>query len=136
MVCRPIPVSFSFTPRGERYSQTSALSGTSGIQECFVEGKDVHMQTVKSLFLRLYDSVAQTIDLTFKWHKMPVPIGLAILAGLRNILRAKNLSGTYTVKSPYPQVTSPAEEGQRYLTTRTADGTYNDTDIPAMGSAN
>jgi protein involved in ribonucleotide reduction len=94
------------------------------------------MNTVKSLFLRLYDSVAQTLDLNFKWHKMPPPIGLAILAGLRNILRAKNLSSTYTVKSPYPQVTPSAEEGQRYLTTRTADGTYNDTDIPAMGSAN
>src|SRR5437764_4458703 len=94
------------------------------------------MQTVKSLFSRLYDSVAQKLDQTFKWHKLPLLIGIAILAGLRDILRAKNLAGTYSPKSPYPAVTPPTGEGQGYLTARSADGTYNDTDIPAMGSAN
>jgi Animal haem peroxidase len=94
------------------------------------------MQTIKSLFSRLYDSAAQKLDHTFKWHKLPPLIGIAILIGLRHILRAKNLSGTYSPKSPYPAVTPPAREGQGYLTARSADGTYNDTDIPAMGSAN
>ncbi len=94
------------------------------------------MQTVKSLFSRLYDSAAQKLDQTFKWHKLPLLIGIAILAGLRDILRAKNLAGTYSPKSPYPAVTPPTGEGQGYLTARSADGTYNDTDIPAMGSAN
>ena len=94
------------------------------------------MQTVKSLFSRLYNSLAQTLDQTFKWHKLPLLIGIGILAGLRDILRAKNLSGTYSPKSPYPAVTPPAGEGQHYVTARTADGTYNDTDVPAMGSAN
>src|SRR5436305_13090099 len=59
-----------------------------------------------------------------------------MLIGLRIILRQRNLSGTYTAKSPYPSVTPPEGGSKGYLTARTADGTYNDTDIPAMGSAN
>ena len=92
------------------------------------------MNIVGSLFRKLYDAAAQALDQKFGWHRVPVVVGLAILMGLRDILRAKNLSGTYTAKSPYPKVTPPA--GGSYLTVRTADGTYNDLDIPAMGSVN
>ena len=88
----------------------------------------------KSLFTTLYDAAAQALDQKLRWHKLPLWIGLAILGGLRDTLRSSNLFGTYTAKSPYPGVASPA--GTHHLTARRADGTYNDLDIPAMGSAN
>ena len=40
---------------------------------------------------RLYDQAAQTADRKFGWDKLPKPVGLLVLIGLRNILRQRNL---------------------------------------------
>lgn len=82
---------------------------------------------------RIYDWAAQALDHAVGWDKVPTPIGLLILIGLRNILRQQNLSDT----THEPAINQPAIEPMqaRYLTARTSNGTYNDLDNPAMGMA-
>lgn len=84
----------------------------------------------RSLFSHLYAWAAEALDRRVHWHRLPVPLGLAALIGLRERLRERNLYDT----SPPASEESPPE-GERYLTTRTADGRYNDLESPAMGSA-
>ncbi len=84
-------------------------------------------------FWRIYDWAAETLDHNFGWDKVPTPLGLLILIGLRNILRQQNLYDT----THEPAINLPPVEPMqaRYLTERTADGTHNDLDNPAMGMA-
>ena len=39
----------------------------------------------------LYDDAAEKIDRRYGWDKLPLPVAMLVLIGLRNILRAKNL---------------------------------------------
>ncbi len=82
---------------------------------------------------RVYDRIAEKLDHAVGWDKVPTPLGLAILIGLRNILRQQNLCDT----TREPAVNQPAIEPMqvRYLTERTTDGTYNDLENPTMGMA-
>src|SRR6266568_8521664 len=89
-----------------------------------------------SSFTRLFTRAMQALDQSVGWYRVLLPIALVMLIGLRIILRQRNLSSTYTVTSPYPPAPPPEGGSRHYLTARTADGTYNDLDIPAMGSAN
>jgi hypothetical protein len=84
-------------------------------------------------FWRIYDSLAQTLDHAIGWDKVPLPLGLLILIGLRNILRQQNLYDT----THEPAINQPPIEPMQanYLTARTSDGTYNDLRNPAMGMA-
>src|SRR5918993_5666642 len=68
---------------------------------------------------------------TTRWAKLPWPLGLLTILTYRNRLRRENLYDTESVTA----TDVPAPEDTRYLTGRTADGTYNDLDIPRMGSA-
>ena len=86
---------------------------------------------VGSLFSRLFTRATEALDRKFRWHKLPVPLGLLTLVGLRMRLRESNLHDTSSTQAAKP---SPAKGG-RHLTARTADGTYNDLEDPAMGSA-
>ncbi len=82
---------------------------------------------------QLYDRAAQTVDHRVGWDRLPPPAGLATLAGVRDILRKNNLYDTNvlpTVNPPQPQPYQPW-----VLTQRTADGSWNDLDNPAMGMA-
>src|SRR6266700_113147 len=87
----------------------------------------------QTLFWRIYDQLAETLDYAVGWDKVPTPLGLLILIGLRNILRQQNLYDT----THEPAINQPAIEPMqaRYLTARTADGTHNDLQNPAMGMA-
>jgi hypothetical protein len=86
-----------------------------------------------TLWWRLYDWSAQAADRRFGWDKLPKPIGLLVLVGLRNILRQRNLYDTAGLPSAVtPKVPKPTPET---LTTRTPDGAYNDLGSPAMGMA-
>ena len=87
----------------------------------------------RSLFWKLFDSAASLLDRKFGWHKLPRPLGLAVLVGLRNILRRENLHDTTREPAVDPPPV-PAPDA-RYLIARTPDGTYNDLDDPAMGMA-
>ncbi len=84
-------------------------------------------------FWRIYDRAAEELDRSVGWDKVPTPLGLLILIGLRNILRQQNLHDT----THEPAINQPAIEPMqaRYLTERTADGTYNDLENSAMGMA-
>ncbi len=89
-----------------------------------------------SLFTRLFTRAMQALDQSVGWYRVLLPIALVTLIGLRIILRQRNLTSTYTAKSPYPPAPPPEGGSRHYLTARTADGAFNDLDIPAMGSAN
>jgi len=82
---------------------------------------------------RLFDQLAETLDQMVRWDRLPTWAGVLTLLGLRHILRRDNL---YATDSPPDAATRvlPAGDSQ-HLTARTADGTFNDLDYPAMGSA-
>ena len=70
-----------------------------------------------TLWWRLYDWSAQAADRRFGWDKLPKPIGLLVLVGLRNTLRQRNLYDTAGLPSAVtPKVPKPTPET---LTTRT-----------------
>jgi hypothetical protein len=82
---------------------------------------------------RLYDGAAAAADRCVGWDKLPTPLGLAVLIGLRNILRQENLydtSGEAAVDTPPVPPLEPA-----FLVARTPEGVYNDLDRPSMGMA-
>ncbi len=87
-----------------------------------------------SLFTRLFTRLTQSVDWSVGWHHLPRLLGLGDLVGLRITLREQNLYDT--ARAGTSPASSPAgKENASYLTARTADGTYNDLDIPTMGSA-
>jgi hypothetical protein len=85
-------------------------------------------------FWRTYDWIAQAVDRWRGWDKLPVPGGLAVLIGVRNILRQKNLYDPSTVVPIVNAAPVPERTGE-HLVARSVDGTYNDLDHPEMGRA-
>lgn len=102
---------------------------------------------------KIYVAIAHYVDNTFRWYRLPVPLGLATLGGLRVRLREKNLFNTYqgphlraavvglgtiygraTARS-VTDATKTGLPGSSYLTFRTADGTLNDLAEPLMGAS-
>ncbi len=74
------------------------------------------------------------VDGTIGWQRLPGIVGALILAGIRTTLRRTNLYDSW--KLPIVGVKPPAAMDERYRKTRTSDGTFNDLDMPLMGSAN
>jgi Animal haem peroxidase len=85
-------------------------------------------------FWRAYDWVAETVDRWRGWDKLPVPAGLAVLIGVRNILRQENLHDPSTAV-PIVNADPVPERTPEHLVSRSVDGTYNDLDHPDMGRA-
>jgi Animal haem peroxidase len=87
-----------------------------------------------SLPWRLYDRAAQVLDHRVGWDRLPLPLGLLTLVGLRNTLRRENLHDPSTA---VPSTGAPPLEPLRpeHLVARSADGSYNDLQDPAMGMA-
>jgi len=48
----------------------------------------------RSLFSRVFADVTEALDRRFRWHRLPVPLGLLTLVGLRMRLRESNLFDT------------------------------------------
>ena len=80
---------------------------------------------------QLFASLCTKLDHRFGWSTLPTPLGVVLLVGIRNRLRAENLLDTSSAKGGTGQQAIP----DRARTARTADGTFNDLDQPAMGSA-
>jgi hypothetical protein len=87
----------------------------------------------QSTFWRLYDRGAELLDHKVGWDRLPVPLGLVTLVGLRDVLRKRNLYDTNDVPAVNLPPVAPATPEVR--TTRTVDGTHNDLDEPRMGMA-
>jgi hypothetical protein len=86
---------------------------------------------------RLLAAWAASIDRTIGWFKLPRYTGALVLAGMRITLRKGNLADTEHLPSTVPPNRSlPREGGGSATTARTADGTWNDLQVPWMGSAN
>jgi hypothetical protein len=111
---------------------------------------------------RILGMAAVAIDRRFGWDKLPLPLSLAVLVGVRSVLRQRNLHNAWRGETPrapiegslaagVPPTAAPAdatrlaavetrtsavaEDAADRLTMRTADGTYNDLGKPRMGSA-
>jgi hypothetical protein len=84
-----------------------------------------------SLSKRFLVKASEAIDRRWGWDKVPVPLGLVTLIGIRDALRDRNLYDTNNGQSPTAPERSPAE----YVTVRTVDGSYNDLSSPSMGMA-
>ena len=82
-------------------------------------------------FWRVYDWTAQAIDQRVGWDKVPTPLGLLVLVGLRNILRRKNLYDTTSEPSRTPPPLRPFDPS--LYVSRSPDGSFNDLGNPAMG---
>ncbi len=86
-----------------------------------------------SLISTIITRVAAALDRRVGWDRLPRPLGLLTLGGLRVTLREKNLFDTSNLpatKRPPLETPSPG-----HLTSRTADGSYNDLEHPAAGMA-
>src|SRR6266516_3687306 len=75
---------------------------------------------------------AESIDKSIGWAKLPTPLALPVLLGLRDRLRAKNLYDTGRGPLDKPPFTDPNQAD--YRGARTLDGTYNDLNDPLMGA--
>jgi hypothetical protein len=82
---------------------------------------------------RIVTGLAQYLDDRIGWDKLPVPLGLGTLLGLRIRLRQENLHDTNAI--PAVKVPEPAPPTDSYKVNRTADGSYNDLESPRMGMA-
>jgi hypothetical protein len=79
-----------------------------------------------------YNDAAEATDRRWGWDKLPLPVAMLVLIGLRNILREKNLHSTGRGPLDKPDIS----DHPNYLTARTLDGTFNNLDDPLMGSLN
>jgi Animal haem peroxidase len=77
--------------------------------------------------------LAEKTDRLIGWYRLPTPLGLAVLAGLRERLRAHNLFDTGRGPADEPSATLTAGDAD-FKAARTLDGTHNDLRDPLMGS--
>ena len=87
----------------------------------------------QTLVRRWYSLVAGRVDATVGWSQLSPYLGALTLGGLRITLRRRNLVDTSTLPAtPQP---APVTRGERYLTARLSEGTFNDLTRPSMGRA-
>ena len=84
---------------------------------------------VRLMMSRLFHRLVTRVDHRAGWHRLPTPLGLVALVGIRNRLRARNLHDTGSPATPAP------DPDPTHQSARTADGTYNDLANPPMGGA-
>jgi hypothetical protein len=80
------------------------------------------------LLSRAAGSVAEALDHTVGWHRLPSVLGIPTLFAVRDKLRRLNV---YDEGEYRPPLEAPPGEWERY---RSIDGTYNDLGAPRMGS--
>jgi Animal haem peroxidase len=88
----------------------------------------------RSSFWRVYDGIAAAVDRRRGWYSLPMPLALAVLEGVRTVLRQENLHDPST-RVPTTGAPPVPPRTPAHLVSRSADGTYNDLDHPEMGMA-
>ena len=76
---------------------------------------------------KLLGLLARLTERFAPWHRLPFPLAVATLAGIRINMRNRNLYDCDTAPHPVPP------QPHDHLHARTADGCYNDLAQPAMG---
>jgi hypothetical protein len=84
------------------------------------------------LLSRAFMAVTDRLDRRFGWDRLPRPIGLVTLIGVRNRLRQRNLHDT-GLPAAGPELIEKAAD-PRYRSRRSRDGTLDDLEKPLMGS--
>ena len=84
------------------------------------------------LLSRFLTAQSTRLDHRFGWDKLPMPVGIATLIGLRARLRERNLYDT-GLPEPEPELLEQAKD-ERYRSARTLEGRFNDLGNPLMGS--
>ena len=82
-----------------------------------------------SPFSKLLASVSGALDRRFGWDRLPTPLGVLTVLGLRIRLREKNLYDTGRGATP-----EPSGKADDHREERTLDGTFNDLGTPTMGA--
>ena len=86
-----------------------------------------------SLPWRAFNGAARVVDHRWGWDRLPRPLGILVLIGVRNVLRRENLVDAGAPSQNEPPV---GPRDPRWDTARSPDGTYNDLSEPRMGMAN
>lgn len=87
---------------------------------------------LKQKLAAAFEDLCTDLDQKHGWSTLPTPVGLVLLIGVRNRLRAQNLYSTDSPSLPSLPAPPPPEN----LSYRTSDGTYNDLKCPFMGASN
>ncbi|HUH70483.1 MAG TPA: peroxidase, partial [Mycobacterium sp.] len=77
--------------------------------------------------------LAEQTDRLIGWYRLPKPLGIAVLIGLRQRLRDYNLFDTGRGPKDRPPAGS-IDEDANFKAARTLAGTHNDLRDPLMGS--
>lgn len=89
-------------------------------------------QMERSPFSRLFTKIYSNINKTTPWHKLPYWPAVGNLIALRTVLRDENLRDTRIV-ARFEEHELDGLTGRK-LNARTADGTFNDLEVPTMGA--
>jgi Animal haem peroxidase len=90
-----------------------------------------HHSRGRAPFREILLALSEYVDRRIGWDKLPTPLGLADLAGLRALMRERNLYDTsHLPATNLPPIEPPSP---RHQVNRTADGSYNDLEEPRMG---
>jgi Animal haem peroxidase len=81
---------------------------------------------------RAFLGLSDWLDRRFGWDRLPLPVGIVTLIGVRNRLRERNLEDTGLPPAD-PELRERAADAA-HTSRRTRDGTLNDLEEPLMGS--
>jgi hypothetical protein len=80
----------------------------------------------------MFNAASTMLDRRYGWDKLPLPLALTVLVGLRNELRRHNLHDSNLLPTgALPELPAPPADD----TVRTIDGSYNDLTAPRAGMA-
>ena len=87
---------------------------------------------MSGILSRIFSRMAEIADRSIGWARLPTPLAILVLIGLRNQLREQNLYSTG--RGPLDMPPSQDPNVTNRFDARMGNGTYNDLDDPLMGS--
>lgn len=110
---------------------TIVLASAGAVAAVLQRRRTMRQETTPPLALRLLSEGAMAVDRRYGWHRLPRPLGVLVLFGVRNVLREKNLFDTNAQPAVDLPPLGPPDPAHRRG--RTIDGSHNDLDEPRMG---